>query len=487
MTDEKRTVQGEQLELLSFDPAVVLLDVLRRWYLILAAALLAFMAAYVVAEQTYEPQYTTSTTFVVSMQQSSATVYQNLSATSSLATMFSQVLNSSLLRGIVNESLAPARFEGSITATAIAETNLLTMRVTAGDPCTAFLATRAVIERHSEVSYQVMGDIVLEVLQQPTVPTAPSNPLNAASLAKKMALLAAAATALAIGVYFALRDSVRSAAEARRKLDCRVLAELRHERKYHTLRVLLRHKKSSILITSPLTSFGYSETVRTLRRKVEQHMPEGGRVILVTSALENEGKSTVAVNLAFSLAQKRRRVLLLDGDLRKPACAKILELPWRGGGTVAAARGEIAPAEAVQPYAEGMTLELLLEGRASRASAEVAASEGMAALIAWARAHYDYVVLDTPPMLAGPDAECLADLADASMLIVRQGQADTQLLSNALEVLHAARAKLLGVVLNNCYASLLTEQGGYGYGKYGRYGGYGKYGHYGAKNAQDGQ
>lgn len=486
MTDEKMT-QGEQIELLPFDPIVVVLDVLRRWYLVLAAALLVYMAAYVLVETTYEPQYTTSTTFVVSMQESTATVYQNLSATTSLATVFSEVLNSSLLRAIVNETLAPAQFDGVITATAVAETNLITMRVTADDPRTAFLATRAVIEHHHELSSRIVGDIVLEVLQQPAVPTAPSNPLDASGSAKKAALLAAAAACLLLGAYFALRDSVRSAEEARRKLDCRVLAELRHERKLHTLRALLHRRKTSILIRSPLISFGYRETIRNLRRRVEQHMPEGGKVILVTSALENEGKSTVAVNLALSLAQKHRRVLLLDGDLRKPACAKILDLAWQGHGVADVVRGEAEAAKSTRPYAEGSTLDLLLESRASHASGELAAGDGMAALIRWAREQYDVVVLDTPPMSAGSDAECLADLADASILIVRQGEAEVRLLSGALEVLYAARSELLGVVLNNCYASPLSGQGGYGYGKYGRYGGYGKYGRYGAYGAQNGK
>ena len=148
MAEEKMTAQDEQIELLSFDPIVAVLDVLRRWYLIAAVALIAAMGVYTVTELTYEPQYTTETTFVVSMQESSASVFQNLSATSNLATMFSEVLNSSLLRKTVNESLAPEQFNGRIEAAAIAETNLLTMRVTASDPRIAFLATQAIIDHH---------------------------------------------------------------------------------------------------------------------------------------------------------------------------------------------------------------------------------------------------------------------------------------------------------------------------------------------------
>lgn len=484
MAEEKKTEQDGQIELLSFDPIVVVLDVLRKWYLVAAAALIAAMAVYVVTESSYEPQYTTETTFVVSTQKSSATVFQNLSATSSLASMFSEVLNSSLLRKTVNESLDGAVFTGRIEAAAIAETNLLTMRVADSDPRTAFLATRAIID-HQEVSRQVMGDIVLEVLQQPRVPTAPSNPMLAKSNAKKAALLSAAAMCVLLGAVSVLRDAVRSTQEARRKLDCRVLAEIRHERKYRTLRAFLRHRKTSILITNPLTSFSYTETIRTLRRKIEQHMPEGGKVVLVTSVLENEGKSTVAVNLALSVAQKHRRVLLLDCDMRKPACCKILNLEWTGGGMADAVRGTAAPEELVVPYAEGRTLDLLLEGHAVRAGAELAGSDGMAALIAWAKGHYDMVILDTPPMSAGPDAEGLADFADAAVLVVRQNQAEARHLNAALDVLHTSNAKVLGCVLNDCRTSLVSEQDSYGYGYgYGHYGKYGRYGRYGAYGAQ---
>lgn len=72
-----------------------------------------------------------------------------------------------------------------------------------------------------------------------------------------------------------------------------------------------------------MTSFRFVESIRKLRRRVEQHM-DGGKVLIVTSLLENEGKSTVAVNLALAMEQKGKRVLLIDCDLRKPACGMVL-------------------------------------------------------------------------------------------------------------------------------------------------------------------
>ena len=484
MAENKMTQQEAAISLLSFDPVIVLRDVLRRWYLIVAAALIVGMGAYTVTELCYVPQYTTTTTFVVTMQESSSSVYQNLSATSTLATTFSEIINSSILRKTVMEELGTDSFGGTIEASAVEETNLLTMKVTDSNPRTAFLATKAIIEHHSEVSRQILGNTVLEVLQNPTVPTAPSNPLRAGSNGKKAAAIAAAAMCVLLGVLSFMRDAVRSSEEAVNKLDCRVLAEIDHERKYRTLWAALRRRKTSILITNPLTSFSFTEKIRTLRRKLEQHMPENGKIVMVSSVLENEGKSTVAANLALSLAQKHKRVLLMDCDMRKPACGKILGMSGTYG-TIDVLKGAAELSEAVTEYPENKSLHLLLESRSVRNSTKLVSSDAMAALIQAARGAYDYIILDTPPMSAGSDAEVLSDLADGTLLVIRQNQANAGALRGALEVLQETRAKVLGCVLNDCRSSPITDQSsyGYGYGTYGHYGHYGKYGKYGKYGA----
>lgn len=478
---EKKENQVEQIRLFSFDPIIVVLDVLKRWYLVVAAALLVGMAAYVATDLLYTPAYTTNTTFVVSVQDSSSTVYQNLSATSNLAEVFSEVLNSSILRTKILEQLSMSSFDGTISASAIENTNLLTMQVTASDPRTAFLVTRAIIENHSVVSYQVLGNMTLEVLQNPVVPTFPSNPLTAASNLKKGAVLGALAAVALLAVLSYLRDAVRSKREAANKLGCRVLAEISHERKYKTLRTFLKHKKTSILITNPTTSFTFVETFRKLRRRVEQHMPQDGRVLMVTSVMENEGKSTVAVNLALTMAQKGKRVLLVDCDLRKPACYKILEYAWCGANTVDVAAGR-AELESAVVHSEETGLYMLLERRGLRNSTDISCSEGMERLVQEAREKYDFVVLDTPPMSAAPDTESMMEFVDATLLVIQQNVVNADVLSSAISALNGAKSKLLGCVLNNMYTSILSQEGGYGYG-YGRYGRYGKYGAYGAYGA----
>lgn len=484
---ENRENRAEGFELLSLEPVTILRDVLRRWYWIVAAALLAGMAAYVVAGARYVPVYRTDTTFVVSAKGSSTTVYQNLSATTNLATVFSEVLNSSILRSAVLEELGLESFDGQITATAVPETNLLTLQVTASDPRTAFLVTRSVIENHQIVSYQVLGDTILEVLQQPKVPQAPINSAGELAYMKKAAVLAAAGVCGLLCVLSATADTVRTQREAEEKLGCRVLGVVRHERKYKTLKALLRRRKTGILLTKPSTSFLFAETIRKLRRRIEQQMPTDGKVLMVTSVAENEGKSTLAVNIALAMAKKDKRVLLIDADLRRPACWKLLEYPWHGAGTVEVASEKASLQDAMQ-RSKDSRLCMLLERKGTGMSTDLVGSDGMARLIGQAREQFDFVVVDTPPMSVAPDAECMVELVDAALLVVQQNVVTAGRINSAASSLQGGRSKLLGCVLNNVYG---TGAGGgyghsygYGYGRYGRYGTYGRYGAYGAAEHQ---
>lgn len=477
---EKSSDQNE----FSFHPVTIVQDVLKHWYLIVIVAVLVGMAAYVISDQMYVPSYTTTTTFVVSAKGSSTTVYQNLTATSNLATVFSEVLNSSLLRKTVLETLNLSSFDGTISASAIDQTNLLILKVTSSNPRTAFLVTKAIIENHQIVSYQVLGDTILEVLQNPKVPTAPSNPNNAFSTMKKASVLTAAAMCLLLAMLSYSRNTVRSKQEAQNKLDCYVLGEIRHEKKYKTLLAWLHKRKRGILITKPSTSFLYAETIRKLRRRVEQRMPQGGKVLMVVSLLENEGKSTVAVNLALSMAQKDKKVLVIDCDLRKPACHKILGYSRVASGTMNVVTGKSELADSVVQI-KGSNLYALLQNGGVHSSADVAGSKGMASLIQQARDNFDYVILDTPPMSIAPDVESLMEFVDASLLVVRQNEATATSLNHVIEALQRANSELLGCVINNVYHFSAAGGSGYGYGYGYGYGHYGKYGGYGSAKKSD--
>ncbi len=468
--DKKNEYNISGAGLLSFDPIVLLQDVMKRWLVIVLAVLAVGVGSYISEDSAYVPQYQTNTIFVVTSRGSSTTVYSNLTSTSNVAGLFTELLNSSILRKTIMEEMGVTSLDAKISTSVIPNTNLITMSVTSGDPRTAFLTAQTLIDNHESLTYAIVDGIVMEVLQHPTVPMGPINHVNATGEMKRMGILAGLAAAAALAVFSFLRDVVRSGTEAQAKLDCDYLGEIPHEKKYKTIFSRMFRRKTSILIDNPVTSFKYVETLRKLRRRVEQHM-DGGKVVMVTSLLENEGKSTVAVNLALAMAKKHDRVLLIDCDLRKPACHAILDQKKFGAGIKEVLQGKASLSDAVLKY-KRTNLDLLFGRKGDKNVGDLITSERMEALLNWAREHYDYVVLDLPPMAAASDAEGMTGLADACILVVRQNVAAAPALNKAIAALESQRAKLLGCVVNNVYTSRFSSGGGYGY-RHNYYGSYG--------------
>lgn len=456
---------------LSFDPFTVLLDLWRSVAAVLAVSVLVFVGAYVYAEASYVPEYRTSTTLVITTRDSSATVYSNLYATSNIAMVFEGLLNSSILQSKVLEEVGLQSFDGRISASRIDETNLLTVSVTDDDPRISFLVMKALIENHGIVTEEVVGDVVVEVLELAEVPKAPTNSADALRKAIKAAVFAFAASAVVVAVHSFLNDTVRSKKEAEKKLDCYCLGEICHEKKPMSKRLFGKKSKSGLLITNPTVSFAFTEAVRKLRRKVESELGHGKRVFMVTSVMENEGKSTIAVNLALSLAKKHSRVLLIDMDLRKPACHKLLEMNVGTADTSAVLAGKASLGNAVKK--EPITgLYALFSRNASKRAGDIITHASVEKTIAEAKKYFKYIIIDMPPMSAALDSEIVMEHVDASMLVIRQNNIKTSVIGKAVSVLHSGKAELIGCVVNNVYTSSLYFKGknsSYGYGGYGNY------------------
>lgn len=482
MMADKHNPHPHDDNLFPFDPIVIVQDVLRQWFLIFSVAIMIGIGAFIYSESTYHPTYRSTATLVVSTRDASRSVYNNIDSANNLATVFTEIINSSVLEGKILEQLSMAKFDGTITANKISGTNLLSVSVEGSDPRTVFLVIRAIIDNHEIITYDVLGNISVEVLQVPTVPTAPVNHSNSYSNMKKAMVIGALAICALLAVLSYYKDTVRSRKEAEKKLDCWCLGEIHHENKYKTVRDLFSRQKRSVLITRPDTSFLYVSTIGKLRQRVEQHMHDG-KILMITSVMENEGKSTVASNLALSMAKKHSKVLLIDCDIHKPACHKILGLEQPLFYLNDILRDGV-PKEDVIQTDKFYGLHVLPSKRMPHASAsDLVNTDTFRHLLQEVRAEYDYVVIDMPPMSAATDAEFVMDMVDATLLVVRQNFAAAPSLNRAISVLQSGSARHLGCVLNNVYTTYITSGEGYaaGYGRYGSYGKYGKYGRYASK------
>ena len=171
------------------------------------------------------------------------------------------------------------------------------------------------------------------------------------------------------------------------------------------------------------------------------------KVIMITSALPQEGKTTTSMNTALVLAQKGIRVLLIDADLRRPSIHKILGMGPRSGLsnvlTGSATLQQTITRSSILP-----NLSILPAGTPPPNPAELLASANMRDVLEELRGQYDHIVLDTPPTLSVTDAVVLSPRADAIVLVIRSGQTTKQALRRSRDILTQVNAKVSGVLLN---------------------------------------
>ncbi len=191
-----------------------------------------------------------------------------------------------------------------------------------------------------------------------------------------------------------------------------------------------------------------AESYRALRTSLLlSHLGAPPKVIMVTSARPQEGKTTTSINTAIVLAQKGVRVLLVDADLRRPSVHKTLGMGPRSGlSNVLTGSTTLQQAITVSPVLPN--LFILPAGTPPPNPAELLASSIMRDLIEQLREQYDHIVLDTPPTLSVTDAVVLSPRADATILVIRSGQTTKQALRRARDILMQVNAHVAGVLLN---------------------------------------
>ncbi|MGA9530095.1 MAG: polysaccharide biosynthesis tyrosine autokinase [Terriglobales bacterium] len=191
-----------------------------------------------------------------------------------------------------------------------------------------------------------------------------------------------------------------------------------------------------------------AESYRALRTSLLlSNLGAPPKVILVTSARPQEGKSTTSINTAIVLAQKGVRVLLVDADLRRPSIHKVLGMGPRSGlSNVLTGSATLEQAITTSPILPN--LSILPAGTPPPNPAELLASANMRDLIMRLRGEYDHIVLDTPPTLSVTDAVVLSPRADATILVIRSGHTTKQALRRSRDILMQVNAHVAGVLLN---------------------------------------
>jgi succinoglycan biosynthesis transport protein ExoP len=233
---------------------------------------------------------------------------------------------------------------------------------------------------------------------------------------------------------------------------------------------LLNSSSRALSVVDGPAATPFSEALRSLRTKLLHYRNPGPpEVILVTSSVPGEGKTTVSVNLAALLARSGKRVLLVEADMRNPTFSKGT-FPLRDASAeLSVLLTDTEKKLACMPMKSTSGMEVIRAGPVPQFPAELLDSERMRSLLENWKLQFDHIVLDSPPLLAVTDAAILAHLADVTLLVARPGFTSNKALRRAYELIESNDGMHIGVVLNAADRKSASYNEYYGYSDSGYY------------------
>lgn len=442
------------------------LEILRARWKTVAASVLVMLALGLTGYFLTPAQYESSTLLYISAQaggSSSQSPYESSLLSEQRATAYAELLASDRVGTEVARDLALNATPASVTARLAARTqpDSVVLTIVATDTSAATSADLAnssarVLSRIiSEVERPVEGAgppiVAARIVQQALPATSPSAPslvlyLGAAIVAGSLIGLAGAFSRHYLDV------SIGSSQELERTLDVPVLGEISRNVEVAD-EPLLGWKRPQ----SP-----FSESIRAIRTNVQFLMLSSDlRTLLVTSPRPAEGKTTVACNLAASFAQVGHKVLLLEGDLRRPRIASSFGLEDRVGLT-SVLLGRLSPFDATQGALSG-SVQVIAGGPLPPNPSELLASERMLGLLKHLESVYDLVIVDSPPVGAVTDGVVLGSRVGGVLLVVADGVSGRPDAERAVAALKAVGSHVVGSIL-----TMTKNRKGQTYGAYGR-------------------
>lgn len=438
----------------------IIKDILQRWILIVAVMIVFGSVFDFMKTVTYAPQYGTSMTATLSGGEDT---FKNIDKVQSYVNTLDYLMNSNNAKSYVKKKMPISKttYKAEVT---LKQANVVKIKVTADTKREAYFSIKLLNDWYRENTERYSFPYNITVLKESKFSTKPVNPNSHI----KNFLIGAVGSGFVLsclfGLYFFLRDTIKSEEEVENKLDTRLYAKLPYEVKK---REDARNKKA-ILITSLKTSFFFRESINKLRSKVEASSDKHGyKSFMITSAYENEGKSSVATNLALALAKNGHKTILVDTEFNKPAVFKIFELD--GSKSLNKAIEGISSWSS-QVVSDRSGLDFLPCSQDTLKSEILTNSKKLDEIMKELREEYDFVIVDTCPAYYLNEPMAMNELVDATLFVVRQDYVTSDVINETVKRLTYVKDNVLGVVFKN-----VVSEGNKGTSNYNNRYGYNKY------------
>lgn len=438
----------------------IIKDILQRWILIVAVMIVFGSVFDFMKTVTYVPQYGTSMTATLSGGEDT---FKNIDKVQSYVNTLDYLMNSNNAKSYVKKKMPISKttYKAEVT---LKQANVVKIKVTADTKREAYFSIKLLNDWYRENTERYSFPYNITVLKESKFSTKPVNPNSHIKNFLIGAVGSGFVLSCLLGLYFFLRDTIKSEEEVENKLDTRLYAKLPFEVKK---REDARNKKA-ILITSLKTSFFFRESMNKLRSKVEASSDKHGyKSFMITSAYENEGKSSVAANLALALAKNGHKVVLVDADFNKPAVFKIFDLDGSKSLNKAI---EGTSSWSSQVVSDRSGLDLLPCSQDTLKSEILTNSKNLDEIMKELREEYDFVIVDTSPAYLLNETMAMNELVDATLFVVRQDYATSDVINETVKHLTYVKDNVLGVVFKN-----VVSEGNKGTSNYNNRYGYNKY------------
>lgn len=442
----------------------------RIWLVVLVLGILGGSFFFLRAKKAFVPMYESKALFSVNSGQSSDDIftanYYDNAAAKQLAEAFPYMLSTDLMQDMMKQELGKPYINGSITPSALASTNLFSLSVRSSSPEDAHKILWATIEVFPQVATYMVDYPQIIILEEPSLPENPYNSFNGLPSAVKGGLLGIGVGLFLIVLLALFTASVYSVQQLKQLVNLPILAT------FPAIEMKKRRSGQKQFLTEANTP-EIRESIRGLNRKAQKFVSSGdNRVIVVTSALKGEGKTTIATNLAMSLAKDGYRVALVDGDLRSQGVSGRFSMENGRFGLLDCMRDPKLPVLQCLVQVPDKNI-WILSGSSNLQRNYSIDPKGMRRVLESLRKEFDYVVMDTSPCALVSESVLLCHYAGAVIFVVRAECASKALIVDTVNELYDRGVTVAGLVYNG--AQLHTTDYGYGY-KYGYGYGY-KYGY----------
>ena len=464
--EPRRVSKNNRQSGLSLNVYTIWNDLKRFLWAITSLALSAALLAVVAKDYSYKPVYRIELTYYITSRGINNDLLSNMSTAQNMAKRYSQIFQSETIKNKASEDVGIPLEEFIISSEVVTDTNIVVVRTTADTPELAYRLMESIINNYPALSKYLVTDAIINELTPLNVPYKETYVVDLRITMLKAFILAYGTLFILAMAYSCLRDTIKTGADIERKLDSKFLGEICYEKKNRRLNA---NKSKSILINKQTVSFRYVESISKVSRKVMNSMKRYKlKTLMVTSCLENEGKSTIIANIALSMAEQGKKVVLIDFDLKKPALYKIFDIQDESFFKLNKIIEEDAYVKAVE--IPGTKVYALLNDTSFYNSTELLTTDRLNKIIDALREKFDYILMDTPPVSGCADAETIAAVTDAYMVVVREHMATSRQINDILDIIYNCPGRMIGCVFNATHNNAGQTFGGRGYGSdYGYY------------------